>query len=179
MLLFKICLLIILLQLSLLSPAAADTVVLNTGEKIEGNIYKEGGINVYMISDTDVGLVSRIILQAEVEKIEYSENKNKQDTDLLMKKYREFQDYFRQGNKAYQKKDFYDAMSSFRKAEELNPKFPQLHYNLGLVYVELGYSSKARESFQNAAGLAKLIRIPSEKEQELISNIEKSLQSLQ
>jgi tetratricopeptide (TPR) repeat protein len=180
---YIVTLFLICVQLSLISFAQADTVYLKSGEKVEGEIYREGGINVYLISDTEVGLVSHAISQDDIEKIEYSqnpkENKNDEEADEIVKQYREFQDFYRAGNKFFEAKEYYDAMESYRQAIELNRKFPQVHYNLGVVYVNLGYPSKARECFQNATRLSKLIRNPNEKEQELITNIEKALQSLQ
>lgn len=162
-----------------LAFAANDTVYLKSGEKIEGRIYKEGGKNTYLITDSDVGLVTYTILQDDIEKIEYEQGKlNEDESAALVKRYKDFQNLYREGNKSFQKKDYYDAMASYRQAAELNPKFPELHYNLGTVYVSLGYSSKAKESFQAASQLAKLIRNPTEKEQEVIANIEKALQSL-
>jgi tetratricopeptide (TPR) repeat protein len=163
--------------------ARADTVYLNSGEKVEGAIFREGGINVYMVSDTEVGLVSRAVPQNDVEKIEYEQNpeedKSEDGLDEIVKRYREFKGAFRTANKAFQKKEYYDAMQGYRRAQELNPKFPTVHYNLGVVYTNLGYSTRAKKCFQDAGRLAKLIRNPSEKEQELIANIEKALQALQ
>ena len=173
----------VLLGVSLCSPVIADTVYLNSGEKIEGHIFREGGINVYMISDTETGLVSRAIPQQDVERIEYSKDPGESNSaagqDEIVKRYREFQDLYRAGNKSFQKKEYYDAMESYRQAVQLNPNFPQLHYNLGVVYVNLGYSSKAKQCFEDADRLARLITDPDEKEQDLIANIKEALGSLQ
>ncbi len=180
---YLLALSLVLLGMSVNSFAADDAVYLKSGEKVEGKIFREGGINVYLISDTDIGLISHAIPQNDIEKIEYAQNQkddtNKGEVDELVKRYREFKDLYRAANKSFQNKDYYDAMESYRQAAVLNPKFPQLHYNLGVVYVNLGYSSKAKESLQNAERLSKLIRNPSEKDQELIANIEKALQALQ
>jgi len=180
---YFLALFLFLIGVSLFSSSLADTVYLKSGERTEGKIYREGGINVYLISDTEVGLVSCAISQDDVERIEYSQNpegnKSEDEADDIVKRYRGFHDFYRAGNKSFQNKEYYDAMESYRRAAELNPKFPQLQYNLGVVYQNLGYYSKARECFQDAERLAKLIRNPNEKEQELIANIEKALQSLQ
>jgi len=180
---YLLALFLVLAGVSVFSFAADDTIYLKSGEKVEGKIFREGGINVYLVSDTDVGLISQAIPQDDIEKIEYAqkpqEEISKDELDELVKRYREFQDLYRAGNKYFRNKDYYDAMESYRQAAVLNPKFPQLHYNLGVVYVNLGYTSKAKECLQNAERLSKLIRNPSEKEQELITNIEKALESLQ
>lgn len=180
---YFIILFFVLIGISLFPPVAADTVYLNSGEKVEGDIYREGGINVYLISDTEVGFVSHAIPQNDVERIEYSENpqenKNAGEPNATLKRYREFQELFRAGNKSFQNKEYYDAMESYRQAVELNPKYPQVHYNLGVVYVNLGYTTKAKQCFQDADSLAGLITNPNEKELELIANIQKALESLQ
>jgi tetratricopeptide (TPR) repeat protein len=179
---YLLILFFVLIGISLYTSAVADIVYLNSGEKVEGHIYREGGINVYMISDTEVGLVSHAIPQGDVERIEYAQNpeedKSDEQSDETVKRYRDFQAFFRAANKLFANKEYYDAMESYRQAAELNPKFPQVHYNLGVVYVNLGYSSKAKQCFQDADSLARLIPNPNEKELELIANIKKALESL-
>jgi|GEM_PF-6998682 len=180
--LVKISLLFIL-GMGFFTLAWADTVYLASGEKVEGKIYREGGINVYLIADTEIGLVSHAVSQNEIEKIEYEkdpqETGSNEQTEELVKRYREFQKAYRAANKSFDNKEYYDAMELYRQAIELNPNYPQVHYNLGVVYVNLGYSSNAKTCFQDAERLAKLIRNPSEKEQELIANIKNALQSLE
>ena len=162
----------------------ADTVFLKSGEKIEGRVLREGEKKVLMVLDTPRGLVSTAIAQEEVEHLEKSPQELNSDEAGQEKKqdiaalYKEFVATYRQANEYFQTSQYYDAMESYRRAVELNPKFAEAHYNLGVVYVNLNFSTRAKESFQAASKLIQSLTDLTEKDKELAKSIEKALSDL-
>lgn len=53
-------------------------------------------------------------------------------------------------NYLYRKKDFNGALEQYKRSEELDPNSAEVHYNLGLLYIELKDLDKAREHADKA-----------------------------
>ncbi len=63
--------------------------------------------------------------------------------------------YVKQGNKSFQKRDFSEAETSYRKAIEQNKDNSQAHYNLGTALIAQGQDTTAIKSLEQAAKLEK------------------------
>ena len=57
--------------------------------------------------------------------------------------------YFRDGNTAYQKRDYPTAIWNYRQAIVLDDETPSFYYNLGLAYFQAGDYERALDSFEN------------------------------
>ena len=57
--------------------------------------------------------------------------------------------YFRDGNTAYQKRDYPTAIWNYRQAIVLDDETPSFYYNLGLAYFQSGDYEQALGSFEN------------------------------
>lgn len=57
------------------------------------------------------------------------------------------------GNYLLRKKDYKQARSVYAEAERLDPENPEVHYNMGLLYIELGELDKAAASAERAYAL--------------------------
>ena len=156
-----------------LTPTYADTVYLKSGEKIEGKIFRNNSRVCIIISDAERGIVSRRIRQEDADKIE------EQATDQeLIQLYTDSTAYYQQGKKALDSQENYWAMENFKKVTELNPKYAQAHFSLGLAYFNLGYKDNARNSFEKARDLAKSFSSPTKEEQDLVAKAEDNLRIL-
>ena len=56
--------------------------------------------------------------------------------------------YFEAGNSALNQRDYQMAIWNFQKAINLDSESPNFHYNLGLVYFEIGNYNESIESFK-------------------------------
>jgi Ca-activated chloride channel family protein len=63
--------------------------------------------------------------------------------------------YVKQGNKSFQKRDFSEAETFYRKAIEQNKENPQALYNLGTALIAQGQDTTAIKSLEQAAMLEK------------------------
>ncbi len=61
--------------------------------------------------------------------------------------------YFDEGLAAVEKQDYPAALSSFQKALEISPDYPQAHFNMGYVYEKMNESEKAISCYEKAGGL--------------------------
>ncbi len=61
--------------------------------------------------------------------------------------------YFEDGNTALMQRDYHMAVWNFQKAIKLDSDSPNFHYNLGLVYFEIGNYSESIESFKRVENL--------------------------
>jgi tetratricopeptide (TPR) repeat protein len=57
--------------------------------------------------------------------------------------------YFRDGNTAYQKRDYPTAIWNYRQAIVLDDETPSFYYNLGLAYFQSGNYEQALDAFEN------------------------------
>lgn len=63
------------------------------------------------------------------------------------------EDYFEQGKKAYEKKDFDLAITNYNQAIKLNPQMGKAYNNRGIVYVAQGKLNEAIADFTKAIEL--------------------------
>ncbi len=61
--------------------------------------------------------------------------------------------YFEEGNSALKQRDYQIAIWNFQKAINLDSESPSFHYNLGLVYFEIGNYNESIESFKRVKSL--------------------------
>ncbi len=61
------------------------------------------------------------------------------------------QDFVDQGNAAYARKDYEQALSSYDEASVAAPESPHITFNRGAAYYRQGEYARARESFEEAA----------------------------
>ena len=73
-------------------------------------------------------------------------------TDIQIRKSALF--YFEEGNLALKQRDYHMAIWNYQKAINLDSESPNFHYNLGLVYFEIGNYSESIESFKRVENLA-------------------------
>ena len=59
-------------------------------------------------------------------------------------------DFYRQGNEAFDRKDYYTAIEQFKKVINLSPSFKEAHWNLALSYFETKQFSNAVASYGTA-----------------------------
>ena len=61
--------------------------------------------------------------------------------------------YFKDGNSAYLHRDYQNAIWNYRKAITMDSETPEFHFNLGLVYYELGNYPEALDAYMRVAEL--------------------------
>ena len=61
--------------------------------------------------------------------------------------------YFKDGNRYYSQSDFQNSIWNFQKAINLDSDTPEFHFNLGLVYFELGNYPEALDAYMRVAEL--------------------------
>ena len=61
--------------------------------------------------------------------------------------------YFQEGNTSLKQRDYQMAIWNYQKAINLDSDSPNFHYNLGLVYFEIGNYSESIESFKRVENL--------------------------
>ena len=61
--------------------------------------------------------------------------------------------YFKDGNSAYLHRDYQNAIWNYRKAITMDSETPEFHFNLGLVYFELGNYPEALDAYMRVAEL--------------------------
>ncbi|MFB4164756.1 rhomboid family intramembrane serine protease [Alteribacillus sp. JSM 102045] len=85
---------------------------------------------------------------------EHLERENVDEADNILSQILEnnenAQAYFLKGNVFVKKSDYETAAQYFEKAAELEQDFPQAHYNLSLVYIELSQYEKAEMALELA-----------------------------
>lgn len=91
--------------------------------------------------------------------LEYIDNEEEDKAeDLLVKYVNENSDaplsLFILGNLSFGAEDINQARDYYEKAIEQNPELHEAHYNLALVYVNLGLYDQAKEQAQKAIELA-------------------------
>ena len=59
--------------------------------------------------------------------------------------------YFKDGNSAYLHRDYHNAIWNYRKAITMDSETPEFHFNLGLVYFELGNYPEALDAYIRVA----------------------------
>jgi tetratricopeptide (TPR) repeat protein len=59
-------------------------------------------------------------------------------------------DYYRQGNEAFDRKDYYTAIEQYKKVINLTPSYKEAHWNLALSYFETKQYSNAVASYGTA-----------------------------
>ncbi|MFH1454538.1 MAG: tetratricopeptide repeat protein [Armatimonadota bacterium] len=74
-------------------------------------------------------------------------------TQLLDEKYNDPRVLVIMGMDYKEKKDFKSAVKYLTEADKLDPQNYNVHYNLGLIYLELGEKEKAKEAFDKAIEL--------------------------
>ena len=70
------------------------------------------------------------------------------ETDALKQKIELAKKYYKEGNDFCDAESYDKAMESYKKAEEVFPDFPQLHYNMGWLYGKLGDAERAIQHLQ-------------------------------
>jgi tetratricopeptide (TPR) repeat protein len=156
-----------------LAPAYPDIVYLKSGEKVEGKVTKDAPKRVFIVVDTDLGLVADNFAREEVEKVETFDEGYE-----IVKRYAEASSLYAKAKRCVENSDYYDAMENLRKVVELNPRCAEAHFALGLVYVQIGYTVRAKDSLESALGLFKSSSKQTDKIAERIKNAEKELAKL-
>ncbi len=156
------------------SALLADTVYLNSGKKLEGQIWHRDEEKVVIISDTQRGLEPISVSKGDIQRIDKDEGREK-----LAERYVKFLYYYQEGKDSYKSARYYKSLYFLKKAVELNPKSAQVHYNLGLAYYRLKLYKEALEAFNMASEL--LQDLPDKSGQDLLflDEIKKTISRLE
>ena len=169
-----VCVIQVILFLSMISLSSvfAETIILKSGERIEGKIIErtdqyirieiaEGTPFTYWFDEIEQ-IEEEVPTLPEIKKyfIEYCLNKRYDDALLLLEKAKELDPnnpdlYAGLGMLYYYLGRFQEAISACEKTLSLSPNYPAAHVCLGVVYDSIGQEKEAKENLSKAIELYK------------------------
>jgi len=151
----------------------ADTIYLKSGSTIEGKVSREEEDRLRIVSDTEMGIMTISVPRQDIEKVEINEG-----GEEIIEQCAKSLFYFQKANTYYNDKNYQQAIEAYSRVIELNPKWAEAYYNLGLAYAKSSLYEEARKNFDYALELARGVRSQTQENKRFIQRIELQLKNI-